>query len=451
MDFVSNQEEQIKEMLRAIGVSSVDELFSAVPESIRLSRPALEDGLSEMEGLKAMEKIAAYNTASSLDCYLGAGAYEHYVPALVAAITQKSEFLTAYTPYQAEVSQGLLQATFEFQSAVCALTGLPVANASVYDAASACAEALLMALRQQRKRSRVLVSEGLHPNYRAVVDQYLSFQDVSIETIPCDENGLLKEDVALGSLDENVAALLVQSPNFFGVVEQVAPVFSAAREKGVLPILCANPLSFGLYASPAELGAAIAVGDMQPFGIPLQFGGPYVGYVACEKALTRQLPGRVVGETEDRNGKSGYVLTLQAREQHIRREKATSNICTNQALAALASLVAVLWYGKKGVQKLALTNYQRANYLREQLMNLPGIQGTLESPIFNEFMIQINRPIEQVLRYFQNEGIQAGVAVSDFYPERANSLLVAVTETKNRQQLDHYLSVMRQFLVEEVE
>lgn len=442
MDFVSNQEPQIKEMLSAIGVDSIGELFAAIPQKLRLPRPTEDDGISEFEGIQLMESLGRKNTYPDFESYLGAGAYEHHVPAIVDAICSRSEFLTAYTPYQPETSQGMLQAMFEFQSAICALTGMDISNASVYDGASACAEALLMALRVQKKRAKILIAETLHPHYRAVVDQYLGSHPVELITVPFKENGTLD----LPPLDDSVAAVLVAYPNFLGVIDDIKPIFEKAHEVGALTIVCANPLVYGLYASAAELGADIAVGDCQPFGIALQYGGPYAGYIACKEKLVRQLPGRIVGETVDTEGRRGFVLTLQAREQHIRREKATSNICTNQALAALASLVAMLWYGKEGVPKLALTNYQRAAYLKSQLENIPGVTALSSQPHFNEFAIKTAKPISEIYDYFRQHTVEPGIDLGRFYPHLKDHLLIAVTETKNQGQLDRYIATMKEAL-----
>ena len=445
MDFISNQNPQIEEMLKAIGIKSIDELFAAIPPALKLKPPEDDGGMSEYEGLRLMEGLAAKNTFPSFENYLGAGAYEHHIPALVGAICSKSEFLTSYTPYQAEASQGMLQVIFEFQSAICALTGMDVANASVYDGASACAEALLMALRQQKSRSKLLVAESLHPHYRGVINQYLGSHDCQVEWIPFGQEGQSELEFLDRQLDDQTAALLIQSPNFFGRMEAVKEFSARAKEKGVLTILCANPLAYGIYASSVEQGADIAVGDCQPFGLALEFGGPYAGYMACRQELVRQLPGRLAGETVDAQGRRGFVLTLQAREQHIRREKATSNICTNQALAALASLVAMLWYGKEGVPALALTNYQRAAYLRAQLADVAGLKVNCQCPIFNEFVVEFKRPISEVLAHFRSHGIEPGLALGRFFPSLASCLLVSVTETKSQAQLDRYVRLARQF------
>lgn len=444
MDFVSNQEAQIADMLAVIGISRVEELFTAIPEKLRLAKPTLDDGLSEYEGLCFMEDLASKNTFQRFENYLGAGAYEHHVPALVGAICAKSEFLTAYTPYQAEISQGMLQVIFEFQSAICALTGLDVSNASLYDGASACAEGLLMALRLQ-KRTKIVVAGTLHPHYRAVVKQYLDCHDVHIEEIPFESNGKVDLKKMDTLFDGDTAAVLIQSPNFFGVIEDVSAISQRAKEKGILTVLCANPLAYGIYASAAELGADIAVGDCQPLGLPLQYGGPYVGYIACRQEYVRQMPGRIVGETVDTEGNRGFVLTLQAREQHIRREKATSNICTNQALAALASLVAILWYGKEGMRKLALTNFQRTSYLKAELAKLSGLTLlTGDLPLFNEFAVKFSLPINEVQAYFREQKIEPGLDLGRYYPNSPalkGYMLVCVTETKSKKQLDRFIEV----------
>lgn len=435
MDFISNQEPQIKEMLRVIGISDVEELFRDIPSSLRLPRPTKDDGLSEYEGRKLMEGLAAKNRYSDYEHYLGGGAYEHYVPALVGAICGKSEFLTSYTPYQAEASQGMLQIIFEYQSVICALTGMDVSNASLYDGASACAEAVLMALRLNKERKKVIMLSSLHPNYREVVWQYVCSYDIDLHVVHNMEE--LSEN-----LNEETAGILIQSPNFFGEIEVKAKeAFAKAREKGVLSILCSNPLSYGLYTDAGELGADIAVGDCQPFGIPLQFGGPYAGYIACRQEHVRQMPGRIVGETLDKAGKRGFVLTLQAREQHIRREKATSNICTNQALTALAALIGILWYGKEGVKKLALTNYQRTAYLRQKLGEIEGISVLTGEPFFNEFAVSFGKPLSLVIDHFRSHGIEPGLNLGRWYKDCEGQLLVCVTELKSKESLDRYIQV----------
>lgn len=444
MDFVSNSQTQVKEMLTSIGVSSINNLFEQIPSHLKLPPPQQDDGLSESEGKKLIEEIAKQNTFFNFKSYLGAGAYEHHIPAIISSICSKGEFLTSYTPYQAEASQGMLQAIFEFQTAICALTKMDAANASVYDGASACAEACLMAVRFHQDRKHILVAESLHPHYRQVVKQYTEAQNITLESIPYLNSGKLDIDQLKHLIKPDTAAILIQSPNFFGILDEVQQTASLAKENGCLIIAAANPLSYGLFQPCGVLGAHIAVGDCQPFGIPLQFGGPYCGYMACKKEFVRQMPGRIVGQTIDKNGERGFVLTLQAREQHIRREKATSNICTNQALSALASLIAMLWYGKEGVQKLALANYQRASYLQEQLKKIPSIAIMEGQPIFNEFVATFKRPIQEVLKKFREKKIEPGLSLETYYPPLKNSLLIAVTETKTIEDLNHYVEIARE-------
>ncbi len=441
MDFISNRESQNSKMRAAIGIEDVIELFHAIPEKIRLAAPEEEDGLSEYEGMRLMERLAADNRYSMYDNYLGAGAYEHHIPAVVSAICSKSEFLTSYTPYQGEISQGLLQAIFEYQSTICALTGLDAANASLYDAASACAESLLMALRLQPDRHQLLIAGNLHPHYRGVAKQYLANVEAHLDELPIQKDGSLDLPSCEQALNTETAAILLSYPNFFGGIEPFQSLIARAKELGILIIVCANPLVYGLYASAAELGADIAVGDTQPFGLPLSFGGPYVGYLACRSAYIRQMPGRLVGETVDKQGRRAFVLTLQTREQHIRRDRATSNICTNQALAALASLITLTWYGPEGLKALALTNYRRAAYLKEGLAALPSVAQVSHIPFLNEFTVSFHRPIQEVLSHFRSAGIEPGVPLQRWFPALPQTLLVAVTETKNKVQLDHYLSV----------
>lgn len=465
MDFISNRQIQIDAMLETLGISHLDELFQDIPSHLKLPKPTEDDGLSEYEGMRFMESLADKNSFSKLTSYLGAGAYEHHVPAIVGAICSKSEFLTSYTPYQPEVSQGMLQAIFEFQSAICALTGLDVANASLYDAATACAEGLLLSLRNDKERNKVVVASSLHPHYRDVIRQYLDSHKTEIQWLPFDKEGKLDLAAAKDLIDDRTNAVLLQYPNFFGVIDDIKAVTSLAKSHGALSILCANPLVYGLYASAHELGADVAVGDTQPLGLPLQFGGPYVGYFACTQELVRQVPGRIVGETVDLEGKRGFVLTLQAREQHIRREKATSNICTNQALAALASLIAMLFYGKEGMKKLALTNYQRTAYLKQQLEGIPGIKMMGNAPFFNEFAFSFSGPgrpddtlqaetawlrkgpgYAGVEAFFRERGICVGLNLGRYYPELEGMILTCVTETKSKEQLDQYVRCAKELI-----
>lgn len=427
MDYTANQKEQIEKQLKAIGVSSVEALFKAIPKEILLSPPSEGEGLSEMEAFQKVKDLSNENECLKFKNYLGFGAYEHYIPAIVPFIIRKSEFLTSYTPYQAEASQGYLQAIFEYQSAIATLTGMEVANASVYDGASALAEAVLMALRLHPHKNKIVFSDEINPFYREVVNQYLHAHAVETVNIKINTKGQTDLNEIRKSIDDQVAAIVVQSPNALGIIEDIKEI--ASLKGGALLIHCANPLSFGLYETAGVLGVDIVVGDSQPFGIPLQFGGPYAGYMATRMAFVRQLPGRIIGETVDAVGKRGYVLTLQTREQHIRREKATSNICTNQALMALATLVALLWYGKEGVRKLAQTNFNRAMYLKTELEKI-GFK-TYSGPIFNEFWVDIKDT-----KSFENQHIVPG------HPYKGG-IVVAVTETKTKEDLDRFLDVAR--------
>lgn len=443
MDFVPNQQKQITEMLQEIGILSIDELFTAIPQELKHLAPPIDDGMSEAEVLLHLEAIANQNSYSQFDSYLGAGAYMHHIPALVSAITSRSEFLTSYTPYQSEVSQGNLQATFEYQSSIAALTAMEVANASVYDGANACAEAVLMALRihKDKEKKKVLVAASLHPSYLAVVKQYLSGLDVELIYLPFNAMGRIDEQVLLNAITNDTAGVLIQSPNFFGILEDMPILTQHAHTNDALLIACGNPLAYGLFTPPGEYGADIAVGDCQPLGISLQFGGPYAGYMACKQAYVRQLPGRLVGKTVDTKGAAGFVLTLQTREQYIRREKATSNICTNQALAALAALITISWYGPKGMHQWALTNYQRAHFLQSQLIEIGFSAWT--SPFFNEFVFKLPCSTDKALTHFRKHHIEPGLALERFYPKLKDHLLIAVTELKSLAQLEKFVEVAK--------
>lgn len=436
MDFVANKSPQIQAMKQDLGIQDILELYKDVPKNLLIHGP-FEEGLSEYEGLKLMESIASKNHFHHRDNYLGFGAYEHQIPSSVKALINRSEFLTSYTPYQAEASQGLLQAIFEYQTAIAALTGLDVSNASLYDGGSSLAESALMATRINKKNT-LLVLESVNPHYRAILKQYTEALGYQIITIPFDSKTYRTPiDTIKKNFTDDVSALIIQSPNAFGQFEEAKLAFEFAKSKGALSILSANPIVYGYFPSAAELGADIATGDLQPLGIPLEFGGPYSGYLACKEELMRQLPGRIVGKTQDAKGRVGYVLTLQAREQHIRREKATSNICTNQALSALASLITTLWYGPVGLKQLALMNYQKTAYLKNALEEaLPGstIKG---NNFFNEFPVTFKKPVRDVIKIFEDASIAPGI------PLDAHTLLVAVTEVKSKEMLDRYVTIAK--------
>lgn len=441
MDFIANSAVQRKEMMERIGIGDILELYRDIPSSLIL-KDDFKEGLSEFEGLALMETIASENQVLAKESYLGGGAYEHQIPSCVKALIRRGEFLTSYTPYQAEASQGMLQAIFEFQSMVAAITGLDVSNASVYDGGSALAEAALMALRQNKPKGTLLLFDSVHPSYKELVRQYTESLGYKIELVPFDPKSW-KTDINFleGKITQDTAALLIQSPNVFGRFEDTREAFALAKSKNALSILSSNPIVFGAFRSAKEQGADIAAGELQPLGIPLQFGGPYAGYLACREELMRQMPGRIVGETVDFDGKTGYVLTLQAREQHIRREKATSNICTNQTLMALSSLMTAIWYGKSGLKELSTMNYQKSAYLKAKLAS--AIPGSVieEMDFFNEFPVQFKKPLKEVVTRFRESGIEPGIPLGKLVQGVEDTLLVAVTEVKSQEMLDRYAAI----------
>ena len=422
-------------MLTVLGLGSVDELFSHVPDGLRArAHIALPPGVSEVELRNRLTELADQNLGAPADAvFLGAGAYPHNVPAVVDQIIQRGEFATAYTPYQPEVSQGTLQAVFEFQSLIAALLGLDVANASMYDGASAAAEAVLMAKRILPKRSTVLVSRALHPQYRQVMRTYLDgFPGVRLRELPWAEDGRLDRTALGRELDENVIGAVVGYPNVFGIVEDVAAVSQAVRQHGGLTISATTEsLALGLLKSPGELGADIAVAEGQSLGIPMSYGGPGIGLFACRQPYLRNMPGRLVGETLDHDGRRGFVLTLATREQHIRRQRATSNICTNQGLCALAVTVFLCLLGRQGLRRLARQNVTKSHYARDLLTRSGRCQARFSAPFFNEFVLRVANA-EAVWQRLKAAGLVAGLPLYEWYPELADCLLVCVTETHPR-------------------
>ena len=420
-------------MLAVLGLGSVDELFSHLPDSLRAqAHIALPPGVSEAELRDRLTELADQNRGAAA-IFLGAGAYPHGVPAVVDQIVQRGEFATAYTPYQPEVSQGTLQAVFEFQSLIAALLGLDVANASMYDGASATAEAVLMAKRILPKRSTVLVSRALHPQYRQVMRTYLDgFPGVRLRELPWAEDGRLDRAALERELDENVIGAVVGYPNVFGIVEDVAAVSQAVRQHGGLTISATTEaLALGLLKSPGEIGADIAVAEGQSLGIPMSYGGPGIGLFACRQPYLRNMPGRLVGETLDHDGRRGFVLTLATREQHIRRQRATSNICTNQGLCALAVTVFLCLLGRQGLRRLARQNVTKSHYARDLLTRSGRCQARFSAPFFNEFVLRVDNA-EAVWQRLTAEGLVAGLPLYEWYPELADCLLVCVTETHPR-------------------
>ena len=425
--------EEIAAMLSVIGVASVEELFAPIPAELRAKTFNLPAGMSEFETFSRMQAIAADNTQGMTN-FIGGGFYDHIIPSVVDHLSGRSEFYTAYTPYQPECSQGTLQALFEYQTAICRLTGLDVSNASLYDGGTACAEAAMMALRVTG-RHKIVVDGCVSPFSRQVLKTYLFNLDVEvIEIAP--QKGQLDRAALVALLDDSVAAVLVQNPNFFGTVEDFTALADQVHGVGALLIGSVYPIALGMLKSPGEVGIDIAVGDGQSLGNPLSFGGPSFGFIAARKKLIRNMPGRIVGETVDRNGTRGFVLTLQAREQHIKRHKATSNICSNQGLCALRGLIFLSSVGKEGLTDLAALNRDKAEYAKAQLTALPGVSVLQSAATFNEFTLYLPKNAAAVVGVLLDKGIAAGVPLGDYYEGAENCLVVTVTEKRIRKEID---------------
>ncbi|HVG32256.1 MAG TPA: aminomethyl-transferring glycine dehydrogenase subunit GcvPA [Pyrinomonadaceae bacterium] len=438
MRYIPNSPDERAEMLRVVGLEKAEELFSSIPADLLLRAPLKTPAaLSEIELLAGFEQTASKNAAARRPSFLGAGAYSHYSPTVVDHLIQRSEFFTAYTPYQPEISQGTLQAIFEFQTLVCQLTGMEVANASMYDGSTALAEAVLMAERVTR-RQKVVVSNSVHPEYLEVVNTYVQHAGIELVRLDYDQaTGQTLPD-AISSLDDKTAALVIQSPNFFGCIEDVRSLAERAHAVGALLVVTVTEAaSFGLLRAPGTLGADIVVAEGQSFGIPLSFGGPYLGLFATRDKYARQIPGRLVGEAVDKQGRRGFVLTLATREQHIRREKATSNICTNEGLIALAATVYLETMGPRGLQEVATQCAQKSAYAARRITELAGFTLPLSGPRFNEFVVRA--PVEAaplLARLARERNITGGLALSRYYADRPNDFLVCVTEVNSRAEID---------------
>ena len=428
-----------REMLAEIGVASIQELFTDIPANLRLGRPlALEGGRSEQEVYEELRGLAARNVSAEDELlFLGAGMYDHYIPALIDSIIERSEFLTPYTPYQPEISQGGLQAMFEYQTAISELTGLPISNASVYDGPSAVAAAGYVA-KFANERKRFVISRGVHPHARETLRTLAAGWGMEVVDAP-----LSQGVTALPALDETVSALVVAQPNFLGAVEDLPALASAAREAGALTICACDPLPLALLRSPGECGVDIAVGEGQTLGNRLDFGGPSFGFFAATEKLIRRVPGRIAGETRDVEGKRGFVLTLQTREQHIRRERATSNICTAQALNALAGVIYLSWLGRQGIVDLAQLLLHRTAYARERLGQLEGVGLLHEQPVVREFALRIEAPVERVIARCREQRVNPGYPLLREYPEFADGLLVAITEQRTKTDIDRLAEVLQ--------
>lgn len=445
MRYIPHTTGDVTQMLERIGVATLEDLFVEVPESVRLKRPLdIQEPASETELLRELKVLALGNaTPETHKSFLGGGAYHHFIPTVIDLLISRSEFYTAYTPYQPEISQGTLQAVFEFQTLICQLTGMDAANASMYDGASACAEAVLMAMRLTR-RKKVLLSKALNPRYRGVVATYCRYLNMELVEVAVAADGRTDLEDLAAKLDDSTAVVVAGYPNYFGVIEDVAVLAEKSHEHGAkLVTAVAEPIALGLLKSPGELGADIVAGDAQSFGLPLAFGGPYVGFFAVLQKDVRGMPGRLVGETTDLEGQRGFVLTLATREQHIRREKATSNICSNQGLCALMATIFMSLLGKQGLREMAEQNLAKAAYARKQLSGIKGFSLVFDGPAFNEFVVRSEAPVAEVLLRLEEAGILGGIPLGEDYPEMADCFLVCVTEQNQREEIDALVAALQ--------
>jgi glycine dehydrogenase subunit 1 len=447
MSYLLNTPDDVRAMLDVIGRQSIDQLFRHIPTSLRLNRPLDVPGaLPELALTAHMGALAARNQgADQKPCFLGAGAYDHFIPAAVDQLAGRGEFFTAYTPYQAEASQGTLQAIFEYQTLITQLTGLDVSNASLYDGGSAVAEAAVMALASASKSNRIVIAGAVHPEYRQAVVTLLANLDAQITVVPATTNGTTDVSAIKAALEGGAAALIVQQPNFFGNLEALSELTAAARAVGAASIVSVDAVSLGLLKRPGDCGADIVVAEGQGLGNPLVYGGPYLGIMACRDAYLRKMPGRIVGQTTDRNGKRCWVLTLQTREQHIRREKATSNICTNQGLFALRASIHLALLGPTGLRQVAELSTRKAHYAAQALAAVPGVELAYpHAPFFKEFAIRLpGRDAQAVLDAVEDAGFHGGIALGRWYPELADAVLVAVTEKRTRDEIDRLAAAYR--------
>jgi len=438
MPYTFNTPQDQHDMLAAIGLESIEQLFDTVPADCRLDRALdIEPALSELELQQHLTQLAAKNTpAGEVPCFLGGGAYDHFVPAVVDAIASRGEFYTSYTPYQPEVAQGNLQAMFEYQTLVCELTGLDVSNASLYDGGSAAVEAVLMAMSVTKRLTKVVTTASVHPEYRQIIETYFQPLETELTTVET-PGGTFDPESLAAAVDDETAAVLVQHPNFFGCLEDVEAAARIAHDAGALLIVAFDPISVGLLKRPGDYGADIAVAEGQSLGSPLQYGGPYLGIMACGEKFVRRMPGRIAGETVDRRGRRGWVLTLQTREQHIRREKATSNICTNQGLFALRASIYLSLLGPQGLKEVAESCLQKAHYAADRITADERFSPAFDRPFFKEFVVRdTDGEVQQALAEAQEAGILAGVPLGTWYPDLDDCFLVAVTEKRTKDEID---------------
>ena len=444
MPYLYNTPEDQEAMLGAIGAATLEELFAPIPDQLKLGRPLeLPAALSEMELDRHLRELAAKNShAGEKVCFLGGGCYDHFVPAVVDTVASRSEFYTSYTPYQAEASQGNLQVVFEYQSLITRLTGMDVSNASLYDGASAAAEAVLMAVSATGRHGKVIVPASLHPEYRATIATYLENLDVDVVTLDT-ATGVIDAERLAELVNDQTAAVVLQQPNFFGCIEDAPAVAKLAQAAGALLVSVFDPISLGILTRPGDYGANIAVAEGHTLGTPMSYGGPYLGIMACDQALVRRMPGRIAGQTVDRRGKRCFVLTLQTREQHIRREKATSNVCTNQALFSLRATVYLSQLGPQGLRETANLCLQKSRYAAEQLCQSERFSLAFDQPTFKEFVIRdAENRVDELLKSALDQGILAGVPLAPWYPDLADCFLVAVTERRTKEEIDHLVQAL---------
>ena len=440
--YIPATHEDEQKMLKACNVSSIDDLFSDIPDDLKLNRDLnLDESKSELEVSEIITKMADKNI-DDLTCFLGAGAYDHYIPSLIKSITSRSEFYTAYTPYQAEISQGTLQSIFEFQSMIAEITKMDIANASMYDGATAAVEACIMAVGKTR-RNKIVVPKTVHPETRQILKTYLQFKDVEIVEVDYDrEYGTTDLNKLKEVVGEDTACILVQNPNFFGVIEDVDEIGSIARDNKAMYVMSVNPITLSILKSPGEVGADIAVGDAQPLGNSLNFGGPYVGFLAIKSGLIRKMPGRLVGQTVDADGKRCYALTLQTREQHVRREKATSNICSNQGLNALIASIYLATMGKKGYQEVAMQNMQKSHYAYKKFDESKNFEPVFKGKFFNEFVVKSPMPVDELNEKLLENKILGGYDLGKDYEELKGCVLMCVTEKRTAKEIDNLVNLM---------
>lgn len=444
MSYLLNNPQDQQAMLEAIGVRSLDELMACIPEALRLQRPlALPPAMSELELTQHMQSLAARNAHAGRElCFLGGGSYDHFIPAVVDALASRGEYYTSYTPYQPEVSQGNLQAMFEYQTLICQLTGMDVSNASLYDGGSATIEAALLCMSATRRLGKVVTVESLHPEYRQVLHTYLAGLDTQLVTLATPD-GRLDPATLAAALDDQVACVVLQHPNFFGALEEVQAVAELVHAAGALLVVVFDPLSLGVLKNPGALGADVAVAEGQGLGSPMQFGGPYLGIMACREKFLRRLPGRLAGQTVDRRGRRCWVLTLQTREQHIRREKATSNICTNQGLFALRATIYLTFMGPQGLRDVGELCARKAHFCAARLTAQPRLERRFAAPVFKEFVVRdTQRQVPALLATAQQAGVLAGIPLGRWYPELDDCFLVTVTEKRTRSEIQRLAEVL---------